>query len=112
MTDECPFCSYDGPNEILFRGTHIYVVEPINPVVEGHVLVIPFNHVEDATQSMFLTGEVMAFAGWWVKEKGIGDANLITSIGPAATQTVRHMHVHVVPRFDGDGLMLPWSEMP
>ena len=36
-------------------------------------------------------------------------ANLITSIGAAATQTVFHLHVHVVPRHEGDGLLLPWS---
>ena len=34
---------------------------------------------------------------------------LITNIGPAATQSVWHLHVHVVPRTEGDGLLLPWS---
>jgi histidine triad (HIT) family protein len=37
------------------------------------------------------------------------DCNIITSVGSAATQTVRHLHVHVVPRRRGDGLQLPWS---
>lgn len=36
-------------------------------------------------------------------------ANLITSRGGAATQTVFHLHVHVVPREAGDGLALPWT---
>jgi histidine triad (HIT) family protein len=36
-------------------------------------------------------------------------ANLITSKGAAATQTVYHLHVHVVPRQGGDGLPLPWT---
>jgi hypothetical protein len=35
--------------------------------------------------------------------------NLITSVGADATQSVRHLHIHVVPRREGDGLMLPWS---
>jgi diadenosine tetraphosphate (Ap4A) HIT family hydrolase len=41
-----------------------------------------------------------------------GDCNLITSDGAAATQTVKHLHVHIVPRRDGDGLTLPWSTQP
>ena len=38
-----------------------------------------------------------------------GESNLITSIGPAATQTVPHLHLHLVPRRPGDGLPLPWT---
>lgn len=34
---------------------------------------------------------------------------IITSIGANATQTVRHTHLHVVPRRPGDGLALPWT---
>ena len=30
--------------------------------------------------------------------------------GRAATQTVEHLHIHIVPRSDGDGLQLPWSQ--
>jgi diadenosine tetraphosphate (Ap4A) HIT family hydrolase len=36
-------------------------------------------------------------------------ANIITSIGPAASQTVMHTHLHIVPRTEGDGLHLPWT---
>lgn len=38
-----------------------------------------------------------------------GDMNLITSRGPAATQTVPHLHLHLIPRREGDGLTLPWT---
>ena len=38
------------------------------------------------------------------------DYNVITSAGRAATQTVMHLHFHLVPREPGDGLMLPWSD--
>jgi diadenosine tetraphosphate (Ap4A) HIT family hydrolase len=34
---------------------------------------------------------------------------MITSAGPAATQTIKHLHVHYVPRHAGDGLSLPWT---
>lgn len=40
---------------------------------------------------------------------GLESANFITSAGPAATQSVFHLHVHLVPRFEDDGLILPWT---
>jgi histidine triad (HIT) family protein len=39
----------------------------------------------------------------------IGQYNFITSAGKAATQSVMHLHIHIVPRQEGDGLLLPWS---
>jgi histidine triad (HIT) family protein len=77
----CPFCDY------------------------AHLLAIPRLHVEDALEDPELTGHVMEIAAWFAH----GDCNLITSVGAAATQTVRHLHVHIVPRRPGDGLALPWS---
>ena len=41
---------------------------------------------------------------------GAASCNLITSVGAAATQTVKHLHIHIVPRHEGDGLHLPWTE--
>jgi histidine triad (HIT) family protein len=45
-----------------------------------------------------------------ITDSGTKSFNLITSQGAAATQTVMHLHLHLVPRTDGDGLKLPWSE--
>lgn len=36
-------------------------------------------------------------------------SNLITSAGAEATQSVFHLHVHIVPRGENDGLALPWT---
>jgi hypothetical protein len=49
------------------------------------------------------------FGTEWAKRHGVGDCNLIASRGPAATQTVPHLHLHLVPRLEGDGLPLPWT---
>ena len=38
--------------------------------------------------------------------------NLVNSCGAAAWQTVFHFHVHVVPRYEGDPLELPWVPAP
>ena len=68
---------------------------------------LPRVHVPDAGTDPDVTAAVMRRAAELMAEHGA--ANLITSRGAAATQTVFHLHVHVVPRRPGDGLMLPWS---
>jgi histidine triad (HIT) family protein len=120
MRDGCPFCEYAGPNPILRAESGIFIIEPLRPVAPGHVLVIPKTHVTDFSSRIDITGRVFEVAARWCKQNcrcdecesrpgHRGDANLITSKGGAATQTVGHFHVHVVPRRAGDKLALPWS---
>lgn len=104
----CPFCDYADSDRIIERGGESYVIEPLNPVAPGHVLVIPYAHVDDFAENPRVSAEVMRHAALFARMR-MSDANLITSRGKAATQTVRHLHVHLVPRYAGDGLRLPWS---
>lgn len=104
----CPFCDYAGPSEVLLEHDGVFFIEPITPVTEGHVLAIPRVHIEDALTDPVVTGDVMETAAWFAA----GECNLITSVGSLATQTVKHLHVHIVPRRKNDGLLLPWSDPP
>lgn len=117
MTGEnCPFCEriksgeYDG--SLSLPGL-VAVFEPLAPVTPGHLLAVPFRHVRDASTLPYVTGQVMEHAARLTGNPGTLEspyqANLITSIGPNATQTVFHLHVHIVPRRPGDGLALPWT---
>lgn len=108
MRAPCPFCNYGGPSAILERGANSFVIEPINPVVPGHVLVVPYEHVADFATRLDLTVGVMRHATNYA-QANLGECNLITSRGPAASQSVFHLHVHLVPRSPGDGLALPWT---
>lgn len=101
--DYCPFCMM-----FISRKDDIIDIEPLDPVVPGHRIVIPRDHVQDFAESPFITSEVMRYAARRAKQLG-GDFNLITSKGPAATQSVFHLHVHLVPRREDDGLHLPWT---
>ena len=103
---DCPFCDYDGPSEIIYEHEGVFIIEPLNPVTPGHFLAIPRQHVPDAAFDPELTGWVFEVAA---RFSGLESFNLITSVGEEATQTVRHLHVHYVPRRKGDGLLLPWS---
>lgn len=78
---------------------------PLNPVTQGHELVVPRRHVMDALEAPEVTAAMFAHAA----EIAAWPCNLITSAGDAATQTVFHLHVHIVPRRTNDGLALPWT---
>lgn len=102
----CPFCERMANLEFE-RTAYADVVRfaPLNPVTEGHMLFVPMRHVQDALTDPRLTGLVMAAASNYAWP----DCNIITSVGAAATQTVFHLHLHVVPRRPDDGLALPWT---
>lgn len=110
MNTDCVFCEKIGKYDSveMADGYRTYSFEPLNPVVEGHRLFVSMVHTIDARDRPDITGEVFTAASWYGQEKG-GDFNLITSAGSAATQTVMHLHVHYVPRREGDGLHLPWT---
>jgi histidine triad (HIT) family protein len=89
----------------------------INPATRGHVLVIPREHASDLLDVG--EGDLAACAAAakelaaTVKDKLDADGvNLLNSCGREAWQTVFHFHVHVIPRYAGDPLRLPWTPQP
>jgi histidine triad (HIT) family protein len=109
-TRVCVFCAIvagESPADVVREWADAVAIVPIDPVVDGHVIVLPRCHVADAVESPSVTADVMRRAAELAGE--CGDSNLLTSVGPAATQTVFHLHIHVVPRRFGDGLVLPWT---
>lgn len=103
----CPFCIRILMDQFDSVWKTAVVFEPLNPVVPGHKLVVPRDHVEDFTVNPSITADVMEAAA--IVAKDMGDCNLITSKGQQATQSVMHLHIHLVPRKAGDGLHLPWT---
>lgn len=109
MNADCPFCDYAGPNTILWETPSVYVVEPLRAVTPGHLLVIPQAHAEDFVDDPAITAAVYRGAAEYVQSHGIEDCNLITSRGLAASQTINHVHVHILPRTWDDSVRLPWN---
>jgi len=107
----CPFCAIvagDAPAEFVLQEKRVVAFAPLNPVTPGHLLVVPRLHVADYTENPACTAETVGMAARLAKRFG-GQSNLITSAGLLATQSVFHLHVHIVPRREGDGLALPWT---
>lgn len=113
----CPFCDVKkiaSPiEEIDFPDKpRVMTFVPLDPVTEGHRLFVPTEHEPSASQRPDLAGALLETAAWWWDSHNSGKhmaANYILSEGSAATQTVFHMHLHLVPRHLDDGLHLPWT---
>lgn len=106
----CVFCAIVAgvsPAEFAGQWHDTVAFYPLDPVADGHVLVVPRQHVTSAAHAPYTYGIVSARAALLAGEHA--SANIITSVGEPATQSVFHLHVHVVPRTPGDGLALPWS---
>lgn len=108
--DQCVFCGIVAgtePAELIREWTDAIAFTPINPVVEGHSLVAPRQHVRDATSIPTVTAAVMRCAAELAS--CYSASNILASSGAAATQSVFHLHIHVIPRVFGDQLMVPWG---
>jgi histidine triad (HIT) family protein len=89
----------------------------INPATPGHLLVVPRTHTSDLLTAdphdltaCVLMAQRMAHL---VRERlGAAGVNLVQSSGAAAWQTVYHLHLHVIPRYEDDPLVLPWRPTP
>lgn len=108
--DDCVFCQIvagDAPAEVVRDWPEAMAIVPLGPVVPGHTLVIPKAHVADFTENAETSAATMHRASELAAEMR-QPMNLITSKGREATQSVFHLHLHLVPRTEGDGLALPW----
>jgi histidine triad (HIT) family protein len=89
----------------------------INPATRGHVLVVPREHSTDlldieAEDLAAVTAMGQRLAYRQKQRLGADGVNLLNSCGQVAWQTVFHFHLHVIPRYAGDPLRLPWEPAP
>lgn len=106
---ECVFCDRIAKGEYDHDDAYNVAFEPLSPVTPGHLLVVSREHTSSTLSSPVAAGHAMRFAGFLANRLAIPSANFITSAGADATQTIFHLHVHIVPRTPHDGLALPWT---
>lgn len=103
----CPFCAPDAAR-VALAPPLIWVLDDRYPVTPGHLLVVPRRHAtgwDDATgdeRAALLAGIDAARALARRRDPSIAGWNVGWNDGPAAGQTVMHLHVHVIPRRAGD----------
>lgn len=110
--NDCLFCRIikgEIPSMKVYEDDATFAFLDIQPVNVGHTLIVPKSHHENCAQT---PDDAMAAVMRVVKR--VGDAalkvtgahgyNVGINCGKAAGQVIMHTHVHVMPRFDGDGL--------
>jgi histidine triad (HIT) family protein len=117
---DCIFCKIvagELPGAVVDEDERTIAFMDINPATRGHSLVVPRRHATnlleiepDELTAVMLASQRLAAR---VPERlGAAGVNLLNSCGSVAWQTVFHFHIHVIPRYDGDPLRLPWVPGP
>ncbi|MEG1609758.1 MAG: HIT family protein [Bilophila sp.] len=110
--ETCLFCKIvrgEIPCAAVFESDDFVVFLDINPVSRGHSLVVPKVHWEtlldvSPDSGVSLVKTIQRVGSALMKATGAEGFNVVQNNFPAAGQEVAHVHWHIIPRFDGDGL--------
>jgi histidine triad (HIT) family protein len=110
MSDDCLFCGIitgTTPASVVLETDDVVGFLDVRPVFKGHVLLVPRQHVatlpdlpEPLIVPLFSTAQRVANA----LTSGLGAQGTFVAMNNVVSQSVPHLHVHVVPRTKGDGL--------
>ncbi len=118
MSDNnCIFCKIANgeiPSKSIYEDEDFKVILDLGPATKGHALILPKEHATDlfelpeetAAKAMVLAKKL----GKQMKENLHADGlNLVQNNGEAAGQTVKHFHLHLIPRYQDDGQNILWN---
>ena len=116
----CPFCAIimgEGRAREVYRDDHAVAFFPLRPATFGHTLVVPRRHIPDIWELpeaavAHLSRAALRVAAALRAAVAPDGLNIIQSSGAAATQTVPHLHVHLVPRWAADAMGPIWPAHP
>jgi len=115
---ECVFCAKlaqkrDAENYVLWRGTHCAIVLNLYPYNNGHLMIIPYAHassledlpVKARSEMMLSIIKCLKLLRRAMQPQGF---NIGINIGKAAGAGIEsHVHIHIVPRWEGDTNFMP-----
>lgn len=118
MKDEnCIFCKIANggiPSATLYEDEDFRVILDLGPATRGHALILPKEHYanvialpEEVTAKAFILAKKMAAKMMEVLH--CDGVNVVQNNGEAAGQTVFHFHIHLIPRYEGDGAGVIWA---
>lgn len=121
MDNNCVFCKIiagEIPSFCVYEDEDFKAILDVNPSARGHVIILPKTHAanifelpDEYVSKVMVVAKKIAKA---VKEAYHCDGiNILQNNGEAAGQTVFHLHVHVIPRLDGDTdtINIGWKPM-
>lgn len=118
MRDEnCIFCKIANgeiPSRTLYEDDRFRVILDLGPATKGHALILPKNHYADlfalpedeAAEAAKLAKKMGAKLVEKLRADGL---NVVQNNGETAGQTVKHFHIHLIPRYENDGQHILWN---
>lgn len=111
MEKDCLFCKIvtgDVPSDTIYEDGHSFAFLDIKPINPGHTLLVPKKHFANLYE---IPDEVLRALAPTIKKLAVGVKKAVGADGinigmnndPAAGQLVFHAHIHIMPRFRGDG---------
>jgi histidine triad (HIT) family protein len=117
--DNCIFCKIiDGsiPSTVVYEDDDFKAIMDIAPAAKGHVLILPKKHCADllsidedvASKALKIASKI---ANAQKKAFNCDGINLLQNTGEAAWQSVFHLHIHLIPRYKDDNVVVPWEHV-
>ena len=115
--DDCIFCKLANgvfPTNSIYEDENFNVILDVSPANRGHALILPKQHfdnifeIDDETASKIMP-LAKKIATVVKKVTGCDGVHVQQNNGTAAGQSVFHLHVHIIPRFDDDKFKLVWD---
>lgn len=115
--DNCIFCKLangDIPTTTVYEDDDFRIIFDAAPATVGHALILPKDHVANVFE---IPEELQAKAYVLAKKAasalaeafGADGINILQNNNEAAGQSVFHFHIHLIPRYKGDGAMMSWK---
>lgn len=111
---ECTFCKIVAgklPTNLVYEDKDVFVFSPLKEhvIAKGHMLVIPKQHYADIydipkIKLATLMSVIKKIAAALKKKYGAEGINILHASGTVAQQSCFHFHIHLIPRYEGDGL--------
>ncbi len=111
----CKIAAHEIPASIVYEDTLVVAFLDINPVTQGHTLILPKKHYADFTQCPSavvarIHGIAKLLSRHYDSTLHPNGYNLLSNAHEAAGQSIAHVHFHLIPRYDEkDGLVLTFN---
>lgn len=117
IKSDCIFCKIANgeiPTRSIYEDENFNVIMDMNPATKGHSLILPKAHADslydlpdDVAAKLIPLAKKLATD--MTKALSCDGFNLVQNNGEAAGQTVKHFHLHLIPRYENDGQKILWT---
>lgn len=119
MEKECVFCKIIKKElsvSVVFENERVLAIMDIQPINEGHVLVLPKNCYQflhqvptELSQELFRIVTDIEKTLWHIEGVVCEGTNILQNNGRSAWQEINHVHFHIIPRFAGDNFKIKYQ---